>query len=114
MTLPIPSEDAEQMAVVRWMTIKGMTFTCIPNHTYTASWKQKRHNTDLGLHAGLPDLLIVLPEKGLLFIEMKRIKNSTLSESQKKWIQTLHALPCIAAHVCHGSDEAIKTIESYL
>lgn len=66
------------------------------------------------MRAGLPDLLVVLPAKGLLFIEMKRQKGAYPTSTQIEWVETLDQLPGVAAHVCRGADEAIKTIESYL
>lgn len=114
MTLPIPTEDVEQMAVVAYLETVGLKFSCIPNHTWTSSWKQKRHNKDLGLRPGLPDLLIVLPGKGLLFIEMKRIRNSHTSDEQQAWIELLNTLPGVAAHCCKGAEDAIVVIKGYL
>lgn len=110
----IPTEANEQMAVVQWLEIKGLKFSAIPNSTYTTSWKQKRKNKDTGLRAGLPDLLICLPNK-LLFVEMKREKGGTLSDCQREWIDALNLIGGnVEAIVCCGADEAIKEISKRL
>lgn len=112
-SLPVPSEDAEQVTVVQYLETRGMKFTAIPNHTWTPSIKAKVHNKRIGLRAGLPDLLVVLPDTGLLFIEMKRTRGSTTSPEQKAWIETLNTIPGVVAGVCKGAEEAIKLIEMY-
>lgn len=110
----IPTEANEQMALVQWLELKGLKFSSIPNNTYTTSWKQKRKNKDTGLRAGLPDLLICLPNK-LLFCELKREKGGTLSPYQREWIHALNRIGgTVEAIVCFGADEAIKEINNRL
>lgn len=110
----VPSEDSEQVAFVSWLEVKGLKFTATVNHTYTTSWKQKRHNTNLGLRAGIPDLIVVLPGIGLAFVEMKRTKNSTTTPAQKEWIEALNTCPGVEARICKGADAAIAFIEELL
>jgi hypothetical protein len=109
----IPSEEAEQVALVQWLELIGLKFSAIPNSTYTTSWKVKTRNTRTGLRPGLPDLLIALPGTGLVFIELKRQKKGVVSTAQREWIETLNACPGVAAHVCKGFEEAKTVIESY-
>jgi len=109
----IPTEAEEQKIVIEYLELKGYKFTAIPNSTYTTSWKQKRHNTDMGLRSGLPDLFIILPNH-ILFLEMKRIKKSTVSKEQEEWIKAINGLKLknISASVAYGADQAIQIIET--
>lgn len=68
-----------------------------------------------GVKSGVPDLMLPVPI-GIyagLFIELKRVKGGKVSENQKKWIADLNANGYYAT-VCHGAEEAIKTIEKYM
>ena len=109
----IPLETEEQQVVVQYLELKGLKLSSIPNSTYTKSWKQKAKNKAEGLRAGLPDLLIVLPNL-LLFIEMKRTKGGVVSPVQKEWIEALNKIDGVKAIVCKGADEAIENIETLL
>lgn len=110
---PLLSEDQEQVHFVGYLEARGFKFTAIPNHTYTTSWKQKTHNKALGLRAGLCDLLVLIPNVGLVFIEMKRVKKSATSSEQQEWVDALNEFKGVAAHICKGAQVAIETIESY-
>lgn len=105
----IPTEYEEQVAFVKWLELRGYTFTAIPNSTYTTSYNQKRRNHAMGLRAGLPDLLVIANDR-LVFVEMKRIKGSVTSKEQKQWIEKLNNIN-IPARVCKGAHEAIKFIQ---
>ena len=109
-----PLESEEQIALIEWLEIKRLKFTSVPNSTFTRSWKQKNKNTRMGLRAGLPDLVVIVP-KHLLFIEMKRKKGSRISEEQKGWIAALNDInKHVVAKVCKGADEAINFIKIYI
>lgn len=108
-----PLEEVEQIAFVKWLELKGLKFTAIPNSTYTKSIKQKVKNKRMGLRCGLPDLLIITP-KGLVFVEMKRKQGSVTSDEQKEWIEALNKLQGVQAQVCKGADEAINFITKFL
>ena len=105
----LPTEDQEQMALVQWLELKGYKFTAIPNSTYTKSWKQKVHNKQMGLRAGLPDLFIIANNVPI-FIELKRVKGGVVSASQLEWIKAIEAAG-VAVKVCKGASSAIKFIE---
>jgi len=107
----LPLEASEQMAFVQYLQARNIKHSSIPNSTYTTSWKQKRHNKDMGLNAGLPDLLLCLPNI-LLFIEMKRKPNKP-SPEQKEWINRLKLYDGVEAHVCYSCDEAISCVKFY-
>lgn len=86
MTLPVPTEDVEQMAVIYYCKSKGYPVHHSNNEMYTTSWKQKRRSKELGTAKGFPDL-IVLAHGKVIAIEMKRTKGSTTSPEQKWWIE---------------------------
>lgn len=111
MKLTSPLEKEEQVVVVRWLELKGVRFTSIPNSS--TSVKQIMFNKSQGLKAGLPDLLIVHQGK-ILFVEMKRKGGGKLSEAQKGWIDALNTVGNCQAVVCEGADEAIMTISRIL
>lgn len=113
-----PLESFEQETFCHWLRANGITFSSIPNSTFTTSWIQKRKNKQQGLNAGLPDLLLIVPckdnKKRLVFIEMKRKKGGVVSESQKQWIEALNNCNEVGAYVCRGADEAIKKVEEIM
>lgn len=112
--LPVPTEDVEQRAFVQWLRANNLPHWRTPNETYTKSWAQKNKNKALGVSAGIPDLFIALAGKGLVGVEMKRVKGGTVSPAQKEWIAILNTIPGVEVHVARGCDEAIKIIQSYL
>ena len=119
----IPLEDDEQATFVQWLELNQLKTTSIPNSTYTTSHKQKSKNRRLGLRAGFPDLVVLIPPsrsvngKGFfLAIEMKRVKGGTLSEAQKEWRDAINELDSInvASYVCKGAREAIDIVTRHL
>lgn len=115
MTKPIIlTEHQEQSLVIQYCNLKKIPIFHIPNGSYkslTARVKAKQE----GLKAGVPDLMVPFPNKEHhgLFIEMKRVKNSKVSDQQLKWIELLNNQG-YKAIVCYGSSAAIKEIESYI
>jgi hypothetical protein len=132
----IPTEDAEQMAFVEWLNLKGLKHFHPPQETWTKSIKQKMRNKMMGVVPGVLDLFIVIPNKSesindydvirnstamvldifeyrVVAIEMKRAKGGVVSEAQKSWIETLNAAG-IESVVCRGAEEAIAFIEARL
>lgn len=107
----VPLEQDEQRDVVQYCEIVGHKLTAIPNSTYTKSIKQKVKNRRDGLRAGLPDLFIIVDNMAL-FIEMKRVKGSRLSEEQKGWIDAINETQ-VPAFVAYGAEEAIRIIQSF-
>jgi hypothetical protein len=110
----IPTEDVEQQIFVQWLRLQGLPHFRVPNETYTKSWAQKNKNKALGVVAGVPDLFVVIPNVGLVAIEMKRIKNSTTSPAQKEWQRILNDLPGVEAYICKGAQAAIDVISGIL
>lgn len=112
--MPCPTEDAEQRVFVQWLQSQKIPHFRVPNETYTNSWAQKNKNKALGVVPGVPDLFVALPHKGLIAIEMKRLRGGTVSPAQKQWKATLDTIPGVEAHVAKGADAAIAIIKSFL
>ena len=118
----LKNEALEQANLVLWLEKNNYTYTAIPNSTYTKSFKQKMMNTLTGVKPWLCDMLIVLKNWWLLFIELKRLKkvlkswklstsNSSISENQQEWIDALNNINNIQAEICYGCDESIEIIK---
>lgn len=105
-----PTEEQEQQTVVDYLEYKGLTFTAIPNSTYTTSWSVKARNTAMGLRPGLPDLLVIVSGH-LVFIEMKRTVGGVVSPAQQAWIDSLNKIDNVEAVVCYGAIEAMEYID---
>ena len=118
-----PTEEMEQIALVRYLEIQQLRFSAVPSSTFTKSWSVKARNTRMGVRPGVPDLIVIIPPDRtndaigrVLFIELKRVRGGVVSPDQKLWIAALNDLdsPSVIAGVARGADEAIETIQSYL
>lgn len=118
--LTVPLEDAEQRIIFQWAAMEtaahpelGLLYA-IPNggkraiKTAVALKKQ-------GVKRGVPDMCLPVARGGYhgLYVELKRQKGGTVSETQKSWITAL-AEQGYKAVVCRGAEEAIRTIKEYL
>ena len=108
----IPLEKDEQKRLCKWLKenkighfATGLGVKLGLDVKYVASLKSQGH------YSGIPDLVILLGNGKICFVELKRQKGGVVSEEQKKWIEYLNnnGYP---AKVCKGCDEAIKFIES--
>ncbi len=111
-----PLEDDECFVLADYLdTLKKQkkisVYTHTANETFTKSWKQKRRNKMMGVRPGIPDYVIVT-DKNVLFIEMKRVKGGQVSGYQRKWISVLEGKTAKSV-VCRGFDEAKKYIDVY-
>ena len=111
---PVPLEEDEQIAFVEWLETLDLTFSAINPNPGKQSYGTQAKNKRLGLRAGLPDFLIAIPNKYLIFVEMKRTKGSSTSQAQKDWIDTLNTIPNVECRVCKGCSEAIKFIREII
>lgn len=121
--LPVPLEDDEQISFVSWLELCGLRFSAIPMNTYTKYMSQKMKNQRMGVRAGVPDMIVLIPpqrsndgEGHLLFIEMKRRKGGVLSPEQREWLAALTALasPNVEALVAKGWDDAREAVLIHL
>lgn len=110
----IPKEIDECVTFAEWLELKGFKFSHLAQETFTRNWGTKMKNKRMGVKAGVPDYLIIIPEKGLIFVEMKRQKGGTVSPEQEDWITELNKLPGVEAVVCKGCDAAIEFIDTIL
>lgn len=106
-------EEIEHRAVVTWLKYKHipvMHFNNTPRNAIDGARLKA-----MGLLKGTPDLFIPVPRSSFhgLFIEMKRRLGGFVSPDQARVIEMLNGLGYYAV-VCHGSDDAIRTIEHYM
>lgn len=114
--LPCPTEAQEGAALVAYLRLRGIAFTHVGNETGSDPHARRRavRMKQQGTSRGFPDYVIALPGVGVLYIELKRVRGSSVSPEQKQWIETLQACPGAAAHIAKGRDDAVRIIESYL
>ena len=116
----VPLEDAEQRTIFAWAELQKAAMPelamlyAIPNGGKRAI-KTAVALKQQGVKAGVPDMCLPVARGGYhgLYIELKRQKGGTVSETQKSWITAL-AEQGYKAVVCKGADEAIGTIKEYL
>lgn len=114
----IRSEEDECIALVEYLNLlknqgKVITYTHIPNETYTSSWNQKRKNKAMGVASGFPDY-IILGTMRIIFLEMKREKGGITSVEQKIWIEALNGYSTSVAVVAKGFKEAERYLSALL
>ena len=100
-------EHYEQVALVKWLQIKGLRYNATPNGGYrniTTATMLKQE----GVSAGYPDINVYLTNK-MLCIEMKK-KGGKIQPNQKEWIEYLNTLPYCKSKVCYGAIDAIDFI----
>lgn len=112
MTVPVPSEDQEQIWFVQWLDEQGIPYWHTNNEMWTKSWKQKNRAKAMGVKSGIPDLFLCFDGK-LVGIEMKKTKGGVVSDNQKYWGTILEAagIPCF---VCRGNEHAQETVQELL
>lgn len=116
----VPLEDTEQRIIFQWAAMEtaacpelGLLYA-IPNGGKRAI-KTAIALKAQGVKSGVPDMCLPVSRGGYhgLYIELKRQKGGTVSETQKSWITAL-AEQGYKAVVCRGAEEAIKVIKEYL
>ena len=110
----IPTEHAEQCAVVQYCDMKHIPIFAIPNGANKSIGQRMKFKAE-GLRGGVPDLFIPVPRNGKsgMFVEMKRLKGSVTSTEQTIWIEWLGELGYHVV-VAKGAQAAIDYINSYL
>ncbi len=112
-----PTEEQDCYVLARYLKIlqdqgKIQMFTHIPNSTYTTSIKTKVRNKNLGVSRGVPDYMI-LTNKKILWIEMKRKTGSSTREEQYAWQTALNDAGCVS-EICFGAESAIEIVKENL
>lgn len=116
----IPTESEEQQALFRFCAVEMQRYpeldmlVHIPNEGKRSTSTGGRLKKE-GLRKGFPDIQLCAPCGGYagLYIELKRIKGSKITEEQKEWIIKLNKHQ-YAAVFCYGWEEAWKIIKAYL
>ena len=109
-----PLEDDEQIAFINWFKSKYKDYLIfsIPNggsrNKIEASKLKKT-----GLTAGIPDMAILMPNKEIVFLEMKRQKGGELSPVQKTIIKIIERLG-FTVLIGYGFLDAKCKFEEYL
>lgn len=117
---PVPTESNEQQTLFAWARAMSGRYPelamlyHIPNEGKRSVRTGARLKAE-GLRAGVPDICLPVPRNGHhgLYIELKRRRNSRVTQEQMQWIGDLTAQGYVAA-VCRGCDEAISLIRRYL
>jgi hypothetical protein len=128
MSLPIPTEHQEQVALMQWAKLQHKAMPAlelmfaVPNGGARNVVVAKKLKGE-GVKAGVPDLFLPVARKPYhgLFIEMKRTdKRPTrdgvkggVSDKQEWWISKLKEQG-YKVEVCYGWKEAAEIIEDYL
>lgn len=98
--------------LVAYLRVRSIPFSHIGNETGHSPEAKRRaiRMKQQGTSRGFPDYVIALPGVGVIYIELKRRKGSTISPEQKQWIEVLNACPGAEARICKGFDECRKFI----
>lgn len=115
MNLPVPTEAEEGKVLVAWLRVKGLMFSHIANETGHSPEAKRRaiRMKQQGTAKGFPDYIIIIPS-GILAIELKRQRGSSISPEQRAWIEAFNQCPGAEAVIAKGAAAAIKFIESFL
>lgn len=114
MSANIPSEEAEQVAVIDYLRYRNIPHWHTPNEGYRRPAYARKLKAQ-GVRAGVPDITIPLARCGYnhLYIEMKRRKGGRVSQAQQEMLDLLNSLGSLAV-VCNGAGEAIEVIQKYV
>lgn len=113
------TEHLEQAAIFHWARLNEERYPelallfAVPN-AGKRSIGAARYYLEEGLKAGIPDILLPIPEKPYigLAIEMKVGRNKP-TENQIWWLEHLQDYRW-RTEVCYSADEAIAVIKDYL
>lgn len=110
----IPTEHEEAKALAEYLEIlqklgKIQLYSHLSQETFVKNWGVKMKQKQEGVRRGVPDYIIIT-NKEVLFIELKRIKGSTISHEQQDWIIGLKNKKT-KAKICEGFDKAKEFIE---
>ena len=114
------SEAQEQRALFEWAERSRSKYPALAlmYHVPNGGSRNPIEGRNLkaqGVRAGVPDICLPVPNGryAALYIELKRPDGGRVSEAQHGWLKALNRAGNLAV-VCHGWDEARRTIEEYL
>lgn len=105
----IPTEHDEAVCLAEYCRTRGFRFSHIPQETFTRNWGTKMRNKQEGVNRGVPDYIVIVRGR-VVFIELKRIKKSTVSPEQVEWIDALNQCPGVSAFIAYGWNDAVDKI----
>ena len=106
------SECQEQTAVIKYLRARGHLVFAIPNGGNRNAIEGKRLKAE-GVLAGMPDLQLVLPSGGVVWVEMKTRDGGRLSASQKGihgWLRELGHIVIVGHGAKHAIDQLLPRI----
>ena len=116
-TKVFPDEHAEQAKLCKWLQIKNIEYAAVPNGMFinlkgrSAGMIMAKMKEE-GFRTGFPDIMVLLPGR-VVFIEMKRVSKSRVSDEQKEWNAKLRTLG-FDAYICKGFEAAASVIEDII
>jgi len=115
-----PHEDAEQITLFAWIDIHSGQYPDLSLAFHVPNGGHRNPHVGaqmkrLGVRPGVPDIILPVAKHGYngLAIELKRSIGGRVSPEQQKWLSRLEQQGW-QTYVCHGADEAIKTIREYM
>ena len=105
-----PSEQFEGERFAEWLESQGYLFSHLAQSTRTSNWGSKMKNKRAGVKPGVPDYLICLKSRRLLFVELKKAKGGQVSLAQQSWLLQLNICGAKAV-LARGAAEAIAAVE---
>lgn len=120
MTTIVPTESVEQRNLFHWARMMSgahpelSLLYHIPNEGKRSVATGRRMRQE-GLKRGVPDICLPVARSGKhgLYIELKRIKGSKVSDDQREWLSALEDQGYAVA-LCKGWEAAAKVIEKYI
>lgn len=119
-TLPVPTEAEEQIALFEWAKLQTGRFPelTLLYHVPNGGSRNKAEAGRLraeGVKAGVPDLCLPVPCGGYhgLYIELKRQRGGRASDLQIEWLEAL-AKQGYKVALCKGWESAAETIMQYI
>jgi len=117
---PYPLEVTEQKIIIKWAIANRIKYPALRYLTaslngFIIGKATVAEAKAQGMIVGEPDLRLLCARRGYhsLSIELKRVKNGSVSKEQKEYLAWLESEKNLAK-VCKGSAEAIKLLEWYL
>ena len=113
-TILVPTEHAEQVVVVNWLTRRGVVFFAVPNGGKRGPVTGRLLKSE-GVQAGVPDVIIISPPpkhqgKVGVALEMKRVVGGRVTTEQAEWLIEFERAGWLTI-VGRGCENAIKQLQ---
>lgn len=108
------SEHEEQCLIVKWCRENNIKVFAIPNGFISGGdYKYINYMKAEGLTPGVPDLIVLIGNGIVLFLEVKKEKNGKLSKEQEKFKKFCEDNN-YNYYCCKGAEDGINFIKKYL